>query len=280
MNIFISGGSSGIGFYLVKRFLSNGHKIFTTYQNIKSKKNLIEISKINKKNLKFLKIDFSNTREVKRLPKKIISYFKSNIDLVINNAGSYGEISLSTDVKIDNWISSINLNLISHYIISCELSKLSIKKNRKITFINISGGGAVRPMRFLSSYCASKSALVRITEVMALELKNSKIKFYALAPGLVNSKIHEKFLSNKFTKGTKEHLNFSKALKIENNNLENIYSTIIFLNKKRPNKLNGKLISAQFDNLKTILKSKISESYFTLRRIDNFFFFEKNKNFK
>ena len=132
MNIFISGGSSGIGFYLVKRFLSNGHKIFTTYQNIKSKKNLIEISKINKKNLKFFKIDFSNTREVKQLPKKIISYFRSNIDLVINNAGSYGEISLSTDVKIDNWISSINLNLISHYIISCELSKLSIKKTGRL----------------------------------------------------------------------------------------------------------------------------------------------------
>ena len=114
---------------------------------------------------------------------------------------------------------------------------------------------------------------------MALELKNSKIKFYASTrSGKFQNT--QKFLSNKYTKGTKEHLNFSKALKIENNNLENIYSTIIFLNKKRPNKLNGKLISAQFDNLKTILKSKISESYFTLRRIDNFFFFEKNKNFK
>ena len=280
MNIFISGGSSGIGFYLVKKFLSEGHKIFTTYKSNKSKKKLAKISEEYKNNFNSLKINFSNINEVKKLPKKINSFFNYKVDLVINNAGSYGEISLTTNSNINNWISSINSNLISHYIICSKLSKLLIKKRRKTTFINISGGGAVRPMRFLSSYCASKSALVRITEVIAIELKKSNLRFYALAPGLVNSKIHYKFLSNKFTKNTQERSDFSKALKIKNNNLEKIYSTIVFLFKKRPLNINGKLISAQFDNIEKISKNKISKNLFSLRRIDNFFFLEKNKKFK
>lgn len=280
MNIFISGGSSGIGFYLVKKFLLDGHKIFTTYKSNKSKKKLVKINKDYKKNIKSLKINFSNINEVKKLPKKINSFFNYKVDLVINNAGSYGEISLTTNSNINNWISSINSNLISHYIICSKLSKSLIKNKRKTTFINISGGGAVRPMRFLSSYCASKSALVRITEVMAIELKKSNFRFYALAPGLVNTKIHSKFLSNKFTKSTQEHSDFSKALNINNNNLEKIYSTIVFLFKKRPFNINGKLISAQFDNIEKISKNKISKNLFSLRRIDNFFFLEKNKKFK
>ena len=107
---------------------------------------------------------------------------------------------------------------------------------------------------------------IRITEVMAIELK-SNFRFYALAPGLVNTKIHSKFLSNKFTKSTQEHSDFSKALNINNNNLEKIYSTIVFLFKKRPFNINGKLISAQFDNIEKISKNKILK----------FIFFKKNR---
>ncbi len=280
MNIFISGGSSGIGYSLVEKFLIDGHNVFTTYKKKISKKNLIKLKKSHHKNLKYIKADFSKINVVKKIPKKILYFFNSKIDLVVNNAGSYGEISSTRNVDIDKWISSINLNLISHYIICSQLSKKLIKKKNNVTIINISGGGAVRPMRFLSSYCASKSALVRITEVMALELKNTKIRYYALAPGLINSNIHKPFLKNKFTKGSGERANFSKALRIKNNNLENIYKAINFLNKNRPKNLNGKLLSAQFDNLEKISKDTISENFFTLRRIDNFFFYEKNKNFK
>lgn len=280
MNIFISGGSSGIGYYLVEKFLQNDHCIFTTYKKEANKKNLIKLKKLYQKKLKFIKIDFSNLVKVKKIPKKILNFFNSKIDLVINNAGSYGEISSTINVNINNWISSINSNLISHYIICSELSKKLIIKKKNVTIINISGGGAVRPMRFLSSYCASKSALVRLTEVMALELKNSKIRYYALAPGLVNSNIHIPFLKNKITRGSREHLDFSKAIKIKNNNLANIFKTINFLHKKRPKNLNGKLLSAQFDKLNIISKKKISDNFFTLRRIDNFFFSEKNNNFK
>ena len=67
---------------------------------------------------------------------------------------------------------------------------------------------------------------------------------------------------------------------IQNNNLEKVQNTINFLIKKNPINLSGKLISVQFDNVQKISKQRLSDSFFTLRRIDEFFFSEKKINFK
>jgi len=280
MNIFISGGSSGIGLHLVENFLKDGHSIFTTCRKKESFLSLNKkFSSYNKK-FRCEQIDFSNLGSVTKLTNKISLFFKKKIDVVINNAGSYGEVSKFNESNLKNWTKSINSNLISHFIISSKLSNTIIKKKNRASIINISGGGAVRPMKYLSSYCASKSGLVRITEVMALELKEKKICVYAIAPGLINTKIHKSFVNNKKTFRTAEAKHFRKSLLQQNNNLENVRNTINFLINKKPTNLSGKLISAQFDNVKKISKQKLSDSFFTLRRIDNFFFSEKKINFK
>ena len=280
MNIFISGGSSGIGLYLVENFLRQGHSIFTTCRKKQSNKFLCKKFSTYKKKFRCEQIDFSNLNSVNKLTKKISIFFKNKIDVIINNAGSYGEVSKFTETNIKNWIKSINSNLISHFIISSKLSNLIIKKKTKATIINISGGGAVRPMKYLSSYCASKSGLVRVTEVMALELKKTNVRVYAIAPGLINTNIHQRFINNKKTFKTSEAKQFKKSLLIQNNNLEKVQNTINFLIKKNPINLSGKLISVQFDNVQKISKQRLSDSFFTLRRIDEFFFSEKKINFK
>src|SRR5262249_12081359 len=68
--------------------------------------------------------------------------------------------------------------------------------NRKLPgpIAMLSGGGATQPIESLTSYCASKAAVVRFGETLACELKPHGITVNAIAPGAVNTAITETIL--------------------------------------------------------------------------------------
>ncbi|MGZ4816424.1 MAG: SDR family oxidoreductase, partial [Terriglobales bacterium] len=49
--------------------------------------------------------------------------------------------------------------------------------------VNFSGGGATSPSPYMSAYGASKAAIVRLTETLAVELSDFKVQVNAIAPG-------------------------------------------------------------------------------------------------
>ena len=55
--------------------------------------------------------------------------------------------------------------------------------------VNLSGGGATNPMPNLSAYAASKAAVVRLTETLALELQPFGVDVNAVAPGALNTRL-------------------------------------------------------------------------------------------
>ena len=82
--ILITGGSSGIGFEMAKKFLSLGNTVVITGRNIdkldKAKKSLEGVFAF--------QCDVSNTKEVKELYQNLSIQFPE-INILINNAGGY-----------------------------------------------------------------------------------------------------------------------------------------------------------------------------------------------
>jgi hypothetical protein len=60
--------------------------------------------------------------------------------------------------------------------------------------INLSGGGATTPMPGFSAYAASKAAVVRFTETLAMELAGSGVEVNAVAPGLLKTRMMDQML--------------------------------------------------------------------------------------
>ena len=145
------------------------------------------------------------------------------------------------------------------------------EKNKKGKIIQISGGGATNPMPNISSYAASKSAIVRFMETLAIELKEYRIDVNSVAPGALNTDMLEQILKA----GPKVvGDNFYKKCKNQKStggsNIENAIKLIIFLASDLSNGITGKLISAQWDNWKKwpLFKKELSESNaYTIRRI-------------
>lgn len=277
MNIIISGASSGIGLYLSRAFSnSNDNQIFLITSKKKTKNELTnKIQK--KKNIKIVTCDYSNFKNIIQIIPLIKKFFKrKKIDLLINNAGTYGEINKFTECNFKSWIQCININFLSHIFLIKKVMKFINNKNGCI--INITGGGAQKATKYQSAYSVSKTAMARFTENLALELKDSGINCYGVAPGILNTDIHKNYINKLKKFKEKNELNtILKVLKNNKNDPKKIFNCISKIYKHKPSHLSGKIISAQFDNIDKLINLKnISNDLFKLRRIDNFLFFSKN----
>src|SRR6202012_1631851 len=68
------------------------------------------------------------------------------------------------------------------------------KPRRYGKIIILSGGGATSPLPGISAYAASKAAIVRFTETLALEMREWKIDVNAIAPGALMTRLTDQLL--------------------------------------------------------------------------------------
>src|SRR5215472_4065265 len=104
------------------------------------------------------------------------------IDVLVNNAGIHGPMGSIDTIDWQDWIDALAINLVG--TVYCARKAVSLfKPNRYGKIVNISGGGATGPLPGLSAYAASKAAVVRFTETLALEAREWAIDVNAVAPG-------------------------------------------------------------------------------------------------
>ncbi len=121
--------------------------------------------------------------------------------------------------------------------------------------IVFSGGGVTFQRPLFSGYSCSKISLVKFIETISSELKKYSININAIAPGVIDSRLFRE--SQKFE--TNENVIFGKKSKILN--------LIKFLVQKKNKKITGKLLSAQWDDIKKMKLTNQSSDSYTLRRL-------------
>lgn len=115
-----------------------------------------------------------------------------HVDALVNNAGIYGPMGPLADLDWDAFEEAIRINLFGS-LHMCRAFLPQLRKAKRGKIINLSGGAATQGMQGLSSYGASKAALVRVTETLALE--EPGIDVNAVAPGALNTRLLDELLA-------------------------------------------------------------------------------------
>lgn len=185
MKALVTGASSGIGYEISKYLAKRGYDIIAVARN---KKALETLKSQIKTNVEIVCMDLSIQDNCFKLYEKLKD---DEVDVLINNAGfgMYGNFDV---LDIEKEIKMINVN-----ILACDiLTKLFLKKMRERNhgyILNVGSIAGFMPGPLMSSYYASKSYVVKLTEGIRKELKKSKsgVSISVLCPGPVNTNFNE-----------------------------------------------------------------------------------------
>jgi 3-oxoacyl-[acyl-carrier protein] reductase len=215
--------------------------------------------------------DVSLRADVERAAGQVLGAF-GHVDVLVNNAGVQPPIGPLWQNDADEWTRAVAVNLFGPMLcIKAVLPGMMERKRGKI--INLSGGGATGPRPNFSAYAASKTALVRLTETLAVELAPYNIQVNALAPGAINTRMLAQVLAAGELAGAELAMAQRRA-QSGGTPVELAAQLAVFLASADSDRLTGKLIAAPHDDWQTWDVARIAalndSPWYTLRRIDPF----------
>ena len=181
----VTGGTRGIGFATVKKFLENEAKVVL----LGSKQETVEkaIKELKQINSSYEVIGFypnlSNKEEMDEVFKKVKEIY-GHIDILINNAG------ISSKTKIEDYTDEeyekiTNLNIKS--VFNCSKEIIPYLKETKGVILNTSSMVSIYGQPSGVMYPTTKFAVNGITKSLARELAPYGIRVNAVAPGIINT---------------------------------------------------------------------------------------------
>jgi NAD(P)-dependent dehydrogenase (short-subunit alcohol dehydrogenase family) len=112
------------------------------------------------------------------------------IDVLVNNAGQLHALGQIGAVDPDVWWREMEINLRGPLLFAnAVLPGMSARGQGRI--LNLASGAGLSPIATGSAYCASKAALIRLTEAIALETQDQGIVTFAVDPGFVRTPMTE-----------------------------------------------------------------------------------------
>ena len=188
--VLITGGTSGLGYDLVKCFLSEGYEVFATGRDHSRLSDSGE-------EFQFVRTDFSDLKDVKSVIQKLLKT-GTRFDIVINNAGVLSPPEFTPTVNGIEY--SFQVNFLSHLLID-ELIIREKSHSDPLTIVSVTSPvyRYVRPdlkvpdqltYKSFKSYSESKLYLLFIGDHLLKRYPGNDIKFICFDPGTFRSGIY------------------------------------------------------------------------------------------
>jgi len=175
--ILITGGTSGIGLEFVKQLTEQNATVIITGRDAgklaQAKKQFPQIHTFQS--------DVSNVKDIEQLYNQVTAQFPQ-LSIIINNAGIMRNMDLQdTSMTLEDITREIDTNL-SGTIRMVHQFLPHLKTKKEAAIINVSSGLAFVPFSISPVYSATKSGVHAYTQTLRLQLKNTAIKVFELAP--------------------------------------------------------------------------------------------------
>lgn len=180
----ITGATSGIGKATSIEFAKNGIDLVICGRR-QERLDELKTSLGKQVEVHTLNFDVSNREETLSAINSIPSEFRQ-IDILVNNAGNAHGMDPIQDGSLDDWDAMMDINVKGLlYVSKAILPQMTERKSGHIINIGSSAGKEVYPKG--NVYCASKHAVLAISEGMRIDLNEFGIKVSTINPGLVET---------------------------------------------------------------------------------------------
>ena len=175
----VTGGGSGIGFAIARKFAAEGMLVYITGRNLEK---LETAQQAIGKNCRAAALDMQKLDQIPAFVQKIASGH-GRIDALVNNAGINMKKPF-TDVTDEEFQKIILTNLVAVFALSREVAKVMLTR-KSGSIIHISSMTAHYGIPKVVAYTASKTALEGMARSMAVDLSPEGIRVNCIAPGFI-----------------------------------------------------------------------------------------------
>jgi NAD(P)-dependent dehydrogenase (short-subunit alcohol dehydrogenase family) len=194
--VFVAGGTGELGQSVVRRFLSEGARVVTSYFSEPEKEAFKLTIQKQYPEVEFFRANLLKESEVEEAFNFIKEHFHQ-LDILCNLVGGYMEKTPLISLTERDWDFMLNLNLKSCFF--CTKHGLRLMQERKEgRIINVSAMVGLAPEEGRGAYGISKGAVALLTKIAAAEVKSdskSRITVNAIAPSILTTSSNQGWAS-------------------------------------------------------------------------------------
>ncbi len=227
----VTGGTSGIGREIVKKFVAAGYKVVVFGQSAERGRDLVQT--LGSDVCAFFGVDVSQFEDVQKKIEEAESLF-GPIEILVNNAGITRD-GLLMKMSEESFDEVMAVNVKSCYNTSRVLVRSMIKARRG-KIINISSVVGLNGNAGQTNYCASKAAIIGFSKALAKEVASRGIQVNCVAPGFIKSPMTDE-LSDKFKEETLKQIPLGRM-----GEASEVADLVLFLASESANYITGQVL--------------------------------------
>ena len=181
----ITGGASGIGLAIARRFLQAGACVALldlSRERLESAR--AELSQASAPDRVFtLQSDITKEEDVSAAIRSIVEHFGS-LEIAVNNAGVSTSVP-SDECTLEQWNWIMGVNCTGSFLVSREAIKVFKRQGRGGALVFINSDNSIKPSKHFLAYNASKAAQLHMARTIANEFGADGIRANSILPGAV-----------------------------------------------------------------------------------------------
>jgi NAD(P)-dependent dehydrogenase (short-subunit alcohol dehydrogenase family) len=183
---FVTGGGRGIGQSIALRLARDGMRVAIS---ARSADQLAETVALSGGEILAFTGDVADPTHVKAMFGETEEKL-GPVSLLVNNAGTGGPIGPGWENDADAWWRCLEVNLRGPWLCCREVMPGMIARGQG-RIINMASGAGCQAMQDMSAYVTSKTALIRLSENLAMEAAPHGVSVFAMRPGIVRTAMVE-----------------------------------------------------------------------------------------
>lgn len=187
----VTGASRGIGAAVARRFAEQGADVALAARSAGAVEALAEELGALGVRAVAITADMTDRESLRVLMERVGQEF-GGLDILVNNAGVLPEAERAEKLGWEEWDAVVGLNLSAPWYLACRAKELMGAGGGVI--VNNASTAAYFPSRGLVAYNVSKSALIMLTRVLALEWARDGVRVVGVAPGKIETDLVQPIL--------------------------------------------------------------------------------------
>jgi NAD(P)-dependent dehydrogenase (short-subunit alcohol dehydrogenase family) len=181
----VTGGASGIGLAIARRFATEGARVVVGDINEEA---LTATAEELGDQVATMPADVTAESDLAALVALALERFGA-LDIAVANAGG-GHFSPIVDQELSDWRRVMDLCLTGVFLTIKHCGRVLSDGGSIITIASLN---AVQPAEGMSAYCTAKAGVAMLSRVAAMELGHRRVRVNAIAPGLVETPLSSGF---------------------------------------------------------------------------------------